>query len=300
MKIQTMSVVVGGKACNAHCPFCVSKMTGADFGIADDEVPVGRNFEKACDLAEIGGVTTVLLTGKGEPTLYPNQIGIFLDRLDHWHFPFVELQTNGITLHDNIGEYTEDAKIRSWHKSGLTTVIISVAHYDAAKNKEIFTPNRDKYIDLPILIGYLHSMGFMVRLNCTMMTDYIDSIAGVENFVKYAADYGVEQISIRPMRVPDKSENKDIHEWAAPRALSDEQIMIIRNYFSTEYADRKLMTLAHGAEVFDINGVSVCFTDCLTREPEQTNELRQIIYYPDGRVAYDWALKGAILLPKEK
>jgi hypothetical protein len=28
MKIQTMSLVVGGDSCNAHCPYCVSRMTG--------------------------------------------------------------------------------------------------------------------------------------------------------------------------------------------------------------------------------------------------------------------------------
>jgi molybdenum cofactor biosynthesis enzyme MoaA len=300
MKIQTMSVVVGGKACNAQCPFCVSKMTGEDFGIADGEVTVGRNFEKACRLAEIGGVTTILLTSKGEPTLYPNQIGIFLDRLDHWHFPFVELQTNGIQLYLERDGLDANHRLQTWHKSGLTTIIISVVHYDAAKNREIFTPDREQYIDLPLLIGKLHSIGFMVRLNVTMMSGYIDNEKKIDDFIKYSLANDVEQISIRPMRVPDKSENETIHEWAKQKALTNSWIGRIRKHFATEYADRKLMSLAHGAEVFDIYGVSVCFTDCLTREPEQRNELRQIIYYPDGRVAYDWALKGAILLPKEK
>ncbi len=27
MKIQTFSIVAGSEACNARCPFCISKMT---------------------------------------------------------------------------------------------------------------------------------------------------------------------------------------------------------------------------------------------------------------------------------
>ena len=41
MKINTLTAVVGTKACNARCPYCVSQMT-PDCGI--DEGPQRRNF----------------------------------------------------------------------------------------------------------------------------------------------------------------------------------------------------------------------------------------------------------------
>ena len=45
MKIQTFSVVVGGKKCNANCPYCISKMTGQSNGCTDKEERINeRNF----------------------------------------------------------------------------------------------------------------------------------------------------------------------------------------------------------------------------------------------------------------
>ena len=49
MKIQTFSIVVGGKKCNAKCPYCVSKMTG-DEGLCGDGGKLNRrNLRKACE-----------------------------------------------------------------------------------------------------------------------------------------------------------------------------------------------------------------------------------------------------------
>ena len=73
MKIQSLSVVAGTKACDASCPFCISKMTGFSELPKEGQLNV-TNFKKAIQLARIGGCETLLVTGKGEPTLYPKQI----------------------------------------------------------------------------------------------------------------------------------------------------------------------------------------------------------------------------------
>ena len=78
MKIQTFSILAGSEACNARCPFCISKMTPPS-GVELKEPKVNwRNFRKACLLAKQSGVTTAMFTGKGEPTLFPKQITKFL------------------------------------------------------------------------------------------------------------------------------------------------------------------------------------------------------------------------------
>ena len=68
MKINTFTVIVGGMACNARCPYCVSKMT-PDCGMKKSAEPNWRNFNVACKFARDAGVSTALLTGKGEPTI---------------------------------------------------------------------------------------------------------------------------------------------------------------------------------------------------------------------------------------
>ena len=98
MKIQTFTIVAGTAACNAKCPFCISKMTPKQ-GVSFKEPEVNwRNFAKACRLAQVNNVSTVLFTGKGEPTLYPEQITQYLKELQPYNFPLIELQTNALVF----------------------------------------------------------------------------------------------------------------------------------------------------------------------------------------------------------
>ena len=90
MKIQTFSVLAGSTACNASCPYCVSKMTPRyDMKPMLSEIN-WRNFIISCRFARENGVSTALITGKGEPTLFPDQISSFLHSLYMFGFPFVE------------------------------------------------------------------------------------------------------------------------------------------------------------------------------------------------------------------
>lgn len=120
MKIQTFSIIAGSEACNARCPFCISHMT-PPHGMELKEPEVHwRNFKKACRLAQLSGVTTAMFTGKGEPTLFPNQITKYLEALQDYDFPFIELQTNGIRMYDRQDEF--DRHLSRWYHLGLTTL----------------------------------------------------------------------------------------------------------------------------------------------------------------------------------
>lgn len=273
-----MSIVVGGQACNAFCPFCISKMTGLADVQKKHEVNLPK-LRKAIKLAQIGGVTTVLLTGKGEPTLYDEQINVFLKHLELASFPFIELQTNGLRLAEN------PEMARLWAAQGLTTVIISVVHYEAAKNQIIYTPNKS-YIDLPVLIKHLHSMGLIVRLNCTMIKDFIDTIDETKRFLQFCQDNQVDQVSLRPVTTPVGVD--ECKQYLIANAAKHE----IFGYLQKSYP--KIMNLMHGAEVYDADGVSLCLTNCLTES--DGNELRQIIFYPNGKLTYSWQYQGATLL----
>ena len=79
LDIQAFSIVIGGPGCDAHCPFCVSKQTGLDEvrGCGRGEIN-WHNLAKAWRLAQNGDTTTVLMTGKGEPLLYADEITAYL------------------------------------------------------------------------------------------------------------------------------------------------------------------------------------------------------------------------------
>lgn len=293
MKIQTFSIVTGGSACNARCPFCISKMTPAE-GITPKAPKVNwRNFHKAAALAKQCGVTTVMLTGKGEPTLYPEQITEYLKALNKHMFPLVELQTNGIAISKELRKYRD--YLEEWYRLGLTTVCISVAHYASEENREIYLPHEEHYPGLTKLVIMLHDIGFSVRLSCVLLRGYIDSAKEVQNLIEECKVLGIEQITLRPVNKPDDDSKMsgEMATWYANHYLQYKQLEEMEMFLN--YNGHKLMKLIHGGVVYDVHGQNVCLSNSLTIDPN-TEELRQLIFFPDGHLRYDWQYEGAILL----
>lgn len=290
MRIQTFSVLVGSRACNAQCPYCVSKMTPSQgVGLAKQKIN-WRNFNIGCKFAKDSGVSTILLTGKGEPTLFPAEITEFLEHLRSYNFSFIELQTNGIALYQKQQKY--GCYLSQWYELGLTTVAISVVHYDDKANKSIYQSN-GAYMDLSDLISFLHSVGLSVRLTCMMLAGGIDNADGVKNLINFAKQNRVEQLTIRPIEVPKKSEDEKVAQWAALFRPSPEELVEVSKWL--EENGEPLLHLAHGAVVYDVGGQNVCLSNCLTLKTSP-DEVRQLIFFPDGHLRYDWQYPGAILL----
>lgn len=291
MRIQTFSILAGSEACNARCPFCISKMT-PPLGVQLKEPIVNwRNFKIACRLALRCGVTTAMFTGKGEPTLFPELITKFLHALSEFQFPMIELQTNGILFAERAEEYS--THLDTWHDLGMTTIAISIVHYLPEKNRLVYLPHKKEYIDLPLLIQMLHDHRLSVRLACVMANGFIASREDLQDLVSFAREHQVEQLTIRPVNRPASSRNEEAYNWTSQHYLPPEQLDGVRQFLEVNGA--LLMTLVHGARVYDLKGQNVCLTDSLTLEP-RSDDLRQLIFFPDGHLRYDWQYPGAILL----
>lgn len=292
MRIQTFSILAGSEACNARCPFCVSKMTPPQGVTAKLPEPNWRNFAKACLLARQAQVTTAMITGKGEPTLFPAQVTSYLEALAPHAFPFIELQSNGIPIADG---KVDDAMLRRWYGLGLSTVIISVVGVDAEANRGVYLPYRESYIDLPALIARLHGHGFSVRLGVVGLRDLMDTPAAIEGLIAFAKEHRVEQLTVRPVTTPDPATVRDpaVFAWTRDHAIDDARWRALVAW--VEEQGTRLLALVHGAAVFDLRGQNLCLSNCLTIDPDQ-QDLRQLIFFPDGHLRYDWQYEGAILL----
>lgn len=291
MRIQTFSILAGSEACNARCPFCISKMT-PPLGVELKEPAVNwRNFTIACKFAKFSGVTTAMLTSKGEPTLFPSQVTRYLEAMKEFGFPFIEIQSNGIMIIEKPEIY--NPYLSDWYGLGLTTFAISIVHYTPEKNRPIYLPYKKSYIDLPQLIAHLHKFGFSVRLACVMADGFIDSGDELKRLIQFAKENGVEQLTVRPVNKPEDSRNQEAVEWIGKHYLRPESEQDTINYL--EANGTQVMTLVHGARVFDVSGQNVCFTHSLTIDPA-SDDIRQLIFFPDGHLRYDWQYPGAILL----
>lgn len=304
MKIQTMSIVVGSMACQAECPYCVSRCTGFDHLVPDADQVNWRNFDIACRLADRSGVSTVLLTGKGEPTLYPDLIRTYLTNLKKYNFPFIELQTNGITITQPVknkfphrtSEWTGDFDyLPEWYDMGMTTICLSMAHYDSSFNRQIYQPKGSGqafYMNLDATIEKIHAAKLNVRLSCIMLADYIDTPFELDRLIEYSRKHGVKQLTVRPMTAPENNTN-EVTKWIQENHLSEAQIHQMQQFLQAR--GTPILELAHGATIYDVQGQNVCWSTCLTNS-KSTEDIRQIIFYPDGTISHSWQYGGAVLL----
>ena len=247
-----------------------------------------RKFNIACRVADQArdGLITVLLTGKGEPLLWPNEITRYLDCLN-FRFPLVELQTNGILLKSS----DKKGLLKRWLNNGLTLVCISVAHSDPVISNALMGI-REEY-NFWKDVERLKARGLGVRLNCTMLKSGVRRRDQTESFIKLCAISGVDQLTFREVDMPDDSRNQDVADWVKkekPTGAAER----LRRYLASIGATQ-LLDLSHGATVYDVDGQNVCVSNCLTSTTDPDN-IRQIIYFPDGRIAYDWKYPGARLL----
>lgn len=291
--VQTLSIICGSSACNARCPHCVSKMTPAN-GVKIKEPEVNwKNFKIACRLAEKMNATTAMLTGKGEPTLFPNTIARYLEKLQGFNFPLVELQTNGIVLAEESD--SSDAMLGRWRDQGLTTIAISIVHFKEEKNRQIYSSHTNRHFDLGDFITKLHGRGYSVRLSCVLMKKFIDDCGSVEKLIKFAKDNNVEQLTLTPVNRPISSTAKDVLDRVQNEfVISSLDLNNILDMI--KYQGTFLTSLIHGAMVFDYRGQNVCMNNCLQAHQEEASGIRNLIFYPDGHIRYDWQHSGAIIL----
>lgn len=250
-----------------------------------------HNFDKACRIAQLNGITTVLLTGKGEPTLFPDQLTDYFKHLQKYDFPILELQTNAILFDEQEERY--DKYLRDWYELGLSIISISIVHYDPELNRQNYTPAKKTYPDLGKVIEKLHQIGYSVRFSVILIKDHIDTPKEAKKMVEMANKWGVEQVSLRPVAAPEESESEKYKEDTVNMMLTPKKIAAINNWL--EKNGRLLLSYGHNSRIFDVNGQNVCLTDALSIKPN-TDDIRQMIFFPDGHIRFDWQYKGAIIL----
>ena len=285
---DTLSIVAGTRACNARCDFCVSRMTPELCTLSEDVN--WRNFDIANKIARDANVSTVLLTGKGEPTLYPHMITTYIRELSRWGYSQIELQSNGLALAHDFETY--DKYMRQWYMDGLTTIALSVVHFEEARNRTIYTKDRPHY-DLGELVGRLSAMGFTVRITCMMLKGYIDTIDMVKEFIAFCKHHGAHQSTLRPIERPEESVSPEVAAFVDKHRLEQEQLDLIAEWFEAEA--NQLLVLPYGAIVYDYDGQNICLSNCLTTDHDPTH-IRQLIFTPDGRLRYDWKYEGSVIL----
>jgi len=284
MKTHTFSIVVGDSRCNAKCPYCVAQMTASE--VSDHVDFDERKFDIACRIVDQmkDGLLTAMLTGQGEPLLFPKQITRYMD-LMNLRFPRIELQTNGVLVERNL------ENLKRWQDAGLTLVCLSVASSNSSTSNQI--------MGIKSVYNYWHTaqvlmdIGLNVRLNCTMTKRGLFTPDEADTMIAHANNIGILQTTFREVEMPSPCMDRDVGEWVEeykPYKAAER----LHHYLALHGAV-ELLRLPHGGVVYDYKGQNVAIGNCLTGTTDP-DDIRQVIFFPDGRVAYDWRYKGARLL----
>ncbi len=131
-----------------------------------------------------------------------------------------------------------------------------------------------------------------------MLKDMLDTTERIDQLIDFALEHQVTQLTMRPVARPDDSADKQATEYVIANGLDeDSQLRPIEEHLLS--SGTQLEVLPHGAVVLDVRGQNVCLTNCLTIDPVG-DSLRQLIFFPNGVLAYDWQLEGAILLGADR
>lgn len=264
MKANNLSISIPYKGCDKNCPYCVSKMTG--YMDHNDEL-FDRNIEKVKHLAEMSEVSSVSITGKGEPVLNMTYVKYILKRFKE--FP-CELQTNGLALAKSF------TLIRDLHLAGLDIIAISIDKLtDFEKIVEPIVSEAKKY-------------GLTVRVTLNV-TNLIDERVSFNDIFGLAKSYKIDQFSLRNITIANYGLNNkttlwihdNTNEYQYEKMVQEMNIEILKR-------GRKIRQLSYGAVLNDLDGIAVTNFDYCIQDDSDDEDIRSLIYMEDGHLYTTW------------
>jgi len=267
MKAQNLTICVPYEGCDKNCPYCVSKMTGY---IEYNDYLFEKNLSKVKTLADNANITSVLLTGKGEPMMNVGMTG----KLAHYFSDYpIELQTNGIKL---LQSFNLDAP------------------FDMLRHVDVIAFSFDRFYlfdDFKGLFHYLDNMGKVIRVTMNV-TNALDNI-GLSEYIKKCKDTKVRQFSFRQIVAPNGTpEESPERQWIRGNTDPHHYDDLAKEIGTT---GREIRTLPFGAVIKDIDGVSVTYFDYCVQDNSSSDDIRSLIYQEDGHCYTSWGSRASIL-----
>ncbi|MDD4900780.1 MAG: radical SAM protein [Patescibacteria group bacterium] len=181
--------------CEGNCPFCLTEIRPKTRE-ADTEqflVNFSEEMRKYCE----GGGRKVLFTG-GEPTEAPDKLLGMLDELKKYQLDLVVLYTNGTNLLRSVELKDEKGVMLTLLKNhGLQNINMSVHHYE--RQKRLAISETVGKMDNENVFEAVRAEGINLRLNCTLMRDYIGSVGEVKRYIEWAVKCGIKDIYFRDL-----------------------------------------------------------------------------------------------------
>lgn len=265
MLYNHLSVMVPNRGCNKNCEYCYQRMKPNNY---QDEELFQRNLPKMENFARTNGITSISLTGSGEPLLYPQMIIQLCDTFSN--FP-LELQTNAIKL-DSL-----TAKLLFEH--GLDTISVKIDHMKSVKNFY----NVFQYIH--------HELGMTIRLNINLINEMYRF--GLDDYIDLCRENFAQQLTFHCIGVPLSAGDTDLgimtRNWIVTHVDDMEMEEFIKNVsIQLISAGEPVRAIPYDTELYMYKGISVTILDFHENYIDDENECNSFVYHEDGHLSTSW------------
>jgi sulfatase maturation enzyme AslB (radical SAM superfamily) len=271
LKAENLAISIPNNGCNKNCEYCVSRMTGY---IKGDYDLMLRNAPKVLTVAKAAEVTSVLFTGKGEPTFGSSYdcLRVLLDRFQE--FP-CELQTNGILLAENI------TILSQLFIHGIDVIAISM-------------DSGGMFADYVPLFTEIARMNMVSRITVNV-TDKLPN-RKFKWYLDYCKDNKINQLTFRSIVAPEIVKDQKTHDWIRKNVdIQDYAYLVDTGREMSKRKGRLIRTLRNGMQIWDLEGVSLTFSDYCIQERDNGDNLRSLVFQEDGHLYTGWGSRASIL-----
>jgi|GEM_PF-1133984 len=282
MKAQNLSISIPNYGCDKNCPYCISKMTGymdKDIDLMMHNLPVCRQF------AERLNVSSVLITGKGEP-LFNEQSVFWTDFfLNEFQTYITELQTNGLKLFKDYKNH-DFSLINKLLNKRLNIIAFSIDEINLlSDNKNFF--------------HYLKNKGIIIRFTMNITNNF--KKMNFTDLLDLCKESYADQVSFRKITIPNYLKESKIalktKEWIENNIDMNIYDRLI-DEFKNEVKNKEIIRirkLSNGAQVYDFNGTAFTYFDYCIQDENTGDDIRSLIYQENGHGYDNWNSEASIL-----
>lgn len=270
MRAQNLSISIPNKGCNKTCPYCISNITP---GVESCPDLFLMKLPKAKKLAEHANISSVSLTGKGEPTLNMPMIAEVTRVFQEYP---LEIQTNGIKI-------LENPNLTLGLLANYCIDVIAISFDDVYQ----FVEHRGTF-------SKIRELGMSSRVTFNI-TDRLPEDFSLNQFFELCSKYGVDQFSLRNITAPAVAVHNETTQWIMDNTQKHNYEKLLGDFQSSAFAIRAkfIGATAYGGKIYDVDGVSFTYFDNCLQEAHYSDDIRSLIYQEDGHMYTTWNSKAS-------